>query len=525
MKMEVKTDSKTKADAIIAWLRHYAEHFLNPTLSDERRALPPYIFMDFGNKGLFGLTVPEDYAGQGLDLFDYYRVLMQLGSIDASLALAVVIHTENAIGPLLRSGKEKIKNNLLPLMATGRFLGAVGLTEPAFGTNFFEMKTTGIREGKEWTINGIKRWNSANWANVINVFAMGKDTSTNERGVTGFTLLKNMPGVLNGPEALTLGFRSVMQNALILENVKVDDDFVLGEPFKGFEIIEEMLFQARFSTCFIIIGTMKRAMQLVHRFITRRKAMVGTLADNPYLIELLDHSLSIITTIEFFATDMAHKFKIQDPVPPVMSMLLKVAASEFGIKLVKQCMQLAGGRGYMENNHLSRMYKDVLASYYGEGANDSLLSLSGFDILYKNHYFDYLEKHFDLDAIYEEFKHCITLIKKSGPSKMFTQYISPHIAKVAMFILLYYAAKKNLAFQENPKNLRALLWARDKAVHQMHRFKNENNAKSNFTDPSEISAILEDYKSSIGDIDFQMKGEETARDDLLKKQEPKDGYG
>ena len=506
--------SEMKADNLIEWLREYAEKFLNLQLADERRCIPPYVFMDWGNQGIFGLNVPEEYGGLGLSEKDYTRVIMQLGAIDMALAMVVVIHTENGIGPILRFGSEKAKQELIPLMASGRYIGAVGVTEPTFGTNFFEMKTTAAKKHDQWILNGIKRWNSANWATVINVFAIAKGDGLMERGMTGFTVLKSQPGVEMGPEALTIGARAIMQNGMIFKDVRIDNEYVLGAPYKGGDILESMLSHARISSTYILLGGMKRAMQKVMRFLTRRKMPGATLIDYPFIVEKLNDASSAIVSIEKLAGMVCEIDETQQSLRSLLGELLKVAASEFGMKIIKQCMHMAGGRGYMENNDFGRLMRDSLASYYGEGANDGLLYLAGKDILYKTEFVDYLERTFGRDPELEEFKRLLQCAKTNCAApqapKNYSFYLLPHLGMLGLFMLLNGVSKKIYTHD-------AQRWAHKKLSKRLKSFRDEILDFNQIPDKNEISQLMDSWSHEIGDIDFNMAGIETKRDPLLKK--------
>ena len=395
----------------------------------------------------------------------------------------------------------------------------MGFTEPSFGTNLFEMKTSGVKDDGVWIINGVKRWNSSNWAQVVNVFALCKDKKTRERGICGFTLLKSMPGIISGPEALTCGVRSVMQNALILQNVRVGLDYLLGEPYKGFAMIEPFLIEARLAFCFGLIGAMKRVLQIVMRFLSKRKGLTGKLVAHAYIIDKLDHMCCSLYAIESLALHCTTLSSAGYPISHVISMLLKIAASEYAIKNVQTCMQLAGGRGYMENNHIARYMKDVLASYYGEGANDSLLSLAGKEILDKSEFSTFIESICKTNDYIVEFKKTAetsrsTLSAHAHP-KQYLEYIYPHFAKLSLSLLLYCATLKKAA-SESCDGHRANAWAKLNYLKKLRDFNEEHLLKKSFLPDAGIQASIQQFVEDIGDVEFQMLGEETTRDAYLK---------
>ena len=127
--------SRRKAEGLVGWLREYASNRINSLLIDERRCIPPYIILDFGNRGLLGMQVPEAYGGLGLRHADNLRVLEQLGAIDLTLALVVFNHGVNGIRPIQGYATPAVRDEWLPRLASGREMAAFALSEPGSSVN------------------------------------------------------------------------------------------------------------------------------------------------------------------------------------------------------------------------------------------------------------------------------------------------------------------------------------------------------------------------------------------------------
>src|SRR5262249_49663532 len=127
--------SRTRAGELIDWLRRYAADRINSRLIDERRCVPPYVILDFGNRGLLGMQVPEAYGGLDLRHADYLRVLEQLAAIDQTLAAIVFTHSVLGTRPILGYATPETRDEILPLLASGRELAAFALSEPVAGSN------------------------------------------------------------------------------------------------------------------------------------------------------------------------------------------------------------------------------------------------------------------------------------------------------------------------------------------------------------------------------------------------------
>ena len=251
--------SRSRADEIIDWLRHYAEERIDSRLFDERRCVPPYVILDFGNRGILGMQIPENFGGLALRNADFLRVLEQLAAIDLSLASLVFIHNANGIRPIVGYATPAMREELLPLLAKGRELSAFALTEPVAGSNLPGIATVAVPDGQEgWRLRGAKRWNGSGWAGVVSVFARMAGEGERLGHVTGFVVRQGMPGLRVGPESLTMGVRSIMQNSIFFDDVPVRPVNVLGEVGRGMDVADEALLVARLCMGAMSLGAMKR---------------------------------------------------------------------------------------------------------------------------------------------------------------------------------------------------------------------------------------------------------------------------
>ena len=251
--------SRKRANELIGWLRQYAEERIDSRLFDERRCVPPFVILDFGNRGVLGMQIPEEYGGLALLNRDFMRVMEQLSAIDLSLASLVFIHNANGIRPIVGYATPALRAELLPLLAHGRELSAFALTEPVAGSNLPSIATVAVPDGEGgWRLRGVKRWNGSGWAGVVSVFARQVDSSGRLGHATGFVVRQGMPGLRVGPESLTMGVRSIMQNSIYFDDVAVRPEHVLGEVGKGMEVADEALLVARLCMGAMSLGGMKR---------------------------------------------------------------------------------------------------------------------------------------------------------------------------------------------------------------------------------------------------------------------------
>jgi acyl-CoA synthetase (AMP-forming)/AMP-acid ligase II/alkylation response protein AidB-like acyl-CoA dehydrogenase len=363
---------------LLTWLREYAEERINSRLIDERRCIPPHVILDLGNRGFFGLQAPRSYGGLELSHAETARVLQQLGAIDLSLATLVFLHNSNGIRPILDFATTQLREELMPLLASGRELAAFALSEPVAGSNLGATQTRArpIDHG-EWLLNGVKRWNGSGWAGVISGFARTESSEGRLRGITGFVLRQSDPGVRVGPEALTMGMRGIMQNTLYLEDVRVPGERVLGEPGKGMRVIETVLHAGRITAAAVASGAIMRCAQLIERYASRREIDTGLLLHNPQTLDRISELLHRSTILRALIARCGTRLDAGEEVIGEYAMALKVSATDTLNFAADLLVQLLGGRGYMENNEASRIMRDARALSIGEGANESLVAAIG----------------------------------------------------------------------------------------------------------------------------------------------------
>ncbi len=369
--------TSAKADALVAWMRSYAERHINSRLIDERRCLPPNIVLDFGNRGLFGLQAPERYGGLGLGTRDTLRVYIQLAAIDPTIATLVFLHNTNGVRPILHHATAALREELMPILARGRELAAFTLSEPGAGSNLGGVEATARREGDGWKIDGTKRWNGSAWCGVISVFARLVDAEGRARGLTGFVLRQTDPGVEIGPESLTMGIRGIIQNSITFTGVRVGSERALGEVGKGMHVVEDVLSHGRLATAAVGLGAALRSGQLIHRYASRRTIETGMLIDNPQTRVKISEMLHRIATDRELLLHCAARLDAGDAIVPEVAMAVKVSATDTGNFAADLMVQLLGGRGYMENNIAPQLFRDARMLSIGEGANEGLVAAVG----------------------------------------------------------------------------------------------------------------------------------------------------
>ena len=516
--------SRQRADELIAWLRKYASERINSRIMDERRCVPPYILMDFGNRGVMGIRVPDSHGGLGLRYVDALRVLEQLAAIDLTLAAIVFLNVSNGLIPIQQHAKPALRDELLPMLASGRELGSFALSEPAAGSNLGGMVGQAVPNGKGgWTIRAFKRWNSGSWAGVVSVFVRLVDEKGRLGGMTGFVVRQGTPGLRVGPEALTMGLRASVQNSLIFDNVEVGPEHVLGELGQGMAVAENVLTNGRLCISAACIGGLKRCAQLVGRYAKRRTISSGKLASNPSSIAVLSELTALIPALQALANQIAARYDQNSPVPPELPMCAKVLTTEALNWASGQLLQLLGGRGYMENNIAPQLFRDARALSVGEGPNEPLTIQIGRAARHNrtiDAYMNGTPEGADLaksiaaiaTEAAERCKNAPSLAVDVTTTQLWTDWLVGQVVSEAVLLAAIREAYRNDPSNENK---RSLLWVELRYARAVQLARKGRPEERLMATEDVLGETIAAYASDIGDVEQTLPGEEDWVDPFL----------
>jgi len=371
--LPVAEQSRRTAAEMRDWLRRWAPRRLDSRLMDERRTMPPHVLLDLGNHGFLGMQAPLALGGKALATGDLLRLMEQLAAIDLTLATAVGVHNGLGLRPLLRFGPAPLRASVVPQLAGGRQLAAFALTEPAAGANPLAMRTRAVRCPGGWRLTGDKHLiGLANWAGWITVVARALDENGIALGTVALLVPDDAPGVHQEAEALTMGMRAMVQNALRFDAVFVPDLHVIGAPGAGMEVARDAMAFARLGIGALCIGAMKRCAQLMLRYASRREVAGGRLLDHPVTLARLDALTCAIAALEALVQALAAHDERGAGLPQEACMACKCVASELLWESADALMQLLGGRGYLEPNLAPLLLRDARVMRILEGPTEAL---------------------------------------------------------------------------------------------------------------------------------------------------------
>lgn len=510
--------SEQKCKAIIEWLQWYAENQYRPLLHDQRRCFSPDVLMEVGMHGLMGLNVPEQYGGLNLDVRSTVQVCQQLGSIDASLATMLANHNFLGIPPIMKYGNPALQEQYLPLLAQGRQMASFALSEPGAGSNPMAINGKAIVVDDGYLLNAEKMWiGSAGWSSLIITFAKLVDSHSSEKGITCFAVPRDKSGVQMGKELLTMGMRGMVQNRISFDGVKLEKQYLVGEEEKGMDIANEAMMLARMTAGATLLGVMKKCIQLMYRYASRREVSTGLLLKNPLMRQRLGSSMMEATLMESLVNYIAVTVDTDvQKVSTELCLISKVAGSEFLWKAVDNAMQCAGGRGYLENNYLPQIMRDARVTRIFEGPSEALVTHMGTkhiravdkDQLYAlvGVLLHQPELATTLETVYQKSRELLTTNLRD------TSLIAFHNGNILTWVLLL-AVYAGTTPKPDPAVVSYARQQIDTLIGQLDNF------KSVFRDYGidTISSYAEKINHDIGNLDILTPNEEYDLDDYFKK--------
>ena len=333
--------------------------------------LPPAFIAELKEAGLFGLVIPEAHGGMGLGTASYSRVVQELGRYDGSVAVTVGAHSSIGMRGLLLFGSEEQRARYLPRLATGELVAAFCLTEPAAGSDAAGIKTTAVRDGDDWILNGEKIWiTNGGFADFFTVFA--KTSLDGRSHITAFIVTRDMKGVTTGPHEDKMGIRASSTTSVAFEDVRVPASNVLGEVGKGFKIAMRILNAGRTGLGGGSVGGMKRLIELATHHARERSQFGRPIATFETIRQKIGQMVVDCYAAESVVNLVAGLVDKGYEDVAVEAAISKVLASESLWRVADESLQIAGGVGYMRELPYERVVRDSRINRIFEGTNEIL---------------------------------------------------------------------------------------------------------------------------------------------------------
>ena len=369
MKESDRETLKGVGDSLSSWLKDKGHDFRK---FDRAGELPPEFIDEMKQFGLFSLVIPEEHGGMGLSSAAYSRALQEVAKYDGSVAVTIGAHSSIGMRGLLLFGTDEQKKRWFPKLASGEMIAAFCLTEPGAGSDAASIKTTAVRDGDDWVINGNKLWiTNGGIAGFFTVFA--KTGGADGKGhMTAFVVTKDMPGIGIGPHEDKMGIRASSTTTVHFDNVRVPAFNVLGEVDKGFKVAMKILNNGRTGLGGGCIGGMKRVIEMSAKQAKERVQFGKPIAEYGLMKQKLGHMIVECYATESVVNMVAGLMDQGYEDYAVEAAISKVFASECLWRTTDEALQIAAGNGYMCEFPYERALRDARINRIFEGTNDIL---------------------------------------------------------------------------------------------------------------------------------------------------------
>jgi alkylation response protein AidB-like acyl-CoA dehydrogenase len=362
------TESQT---AIEKLARDFAEKEMRPVVMkyDESQEFPFEIVRKLGDLGFMGITWPEELGGAGLTELEATIIIEEIAKVDPSVALTVASHNSLCTGHIMLFASEEQKKKYVPELASGRKLGAWGLTEPGSGSDSGGMKTIATRDGKDWIVNGSKTFITQGSVGSTYVIMTVTDRDKGKSSISALILEKGMKGFTIGKKENKLGMRCSDTATLIFENVRVPGENLIGNVGDGFKQALRVLDGGRIGIAALSVGIAQGALDASLKYAQERKQFGKSLADFQAIQWKLADMATEVNAARFL-TRKAAWMKMKGLDVNLAAAEAKYFASEAAVRATNEAVQIHGGYGFIKEFPVEKLYRDVKLMTIGEGTSE-----------------------------------------------------------------------------------------------------------------------------------------------------------
>ncbi len=369
--MTHKIDHLDSMQLIRQSARDFAETHIRPRLMewDEAQHFPIELFHQMGEQGFLGVLVPEAYGGAGLGYQEYITVIEEISKVCGSIGLSVAAHNSLCTGHILQFGTEAQKQQYLPKLATGQWIGAWGLTEPNTGSDAGRMQCVAHQDGDYYVINGTKSWITHGISGHVAVVIVRTGELLDSRGMSAFIIERDTPGFRGGKKENKLGMRASETAELIFDNCRVHKSQLLGQEGEGFIQSMKILDGGRISIAALSLGIAKGAYEASVKYAKERHQFGQPIANFQGISFKIADMSTQIQAAELL-TRHAADLKNAGQKCTKESAMAKYYASEVSVAVSTDAVQIHGGYGYTKDFPVEKFYRDSKLCTIGEGTSE-----------------------------------------------------------------------------------------------------------------------------------------------------------
>jgi alkylation response protein AidB-like acyl-CoA dehydrogenase len=352
-------------------VRQFAEAEIRPHVRawDESQHFPSELVPKLADLGLMGIQFPEDYGGAAMSAIEYCIAVEELARVDPAVSLSVAAHNGLCASHIYMFGNEAQKRRHLLPLAEGSKIGAWGLTEPTAGSDAGGTRTTAVRDGEDWVLNGAKTFTTHGSVGDVMVAMAVTDRTAGHRGISAFIIEKGTPGMSAGKKEDKLGMRASDTSEVVLQDCRVGGDSLLGLEGEGFVNALQVLDAGRIGIAALAVGLAQGAYEAAKRYAAERRqfgqpiasfqAIQWKLADLAMRID----AARLLTYQAAYLKDKGRRTTLE-------SAMAKLYSSEVAVRAAEECVQIHGGYGFVKDYPAEKYFRDVKLTTIGEGTSE-----------------------------------------------------------------------------------------------------------------------------------------------------------
>jgi len=360
-------------EALREEVRRFAQKEIRPHVMtwDEARTFPMAVIKQLGEMGMMGIIFPEQYGGAGMGYLEYAVLVEELSRVDGSVGLSVAAHNSLCSNHIFSQGDEAQRQKYLRPLASGQVVGTWALTEPGSGSDAGALRTTAHRRGDGWVLNGTKNFATHGTVAEIAVVMARTRSGQGTDGISAFILEKGMKGFRPGKQENKLGMRASDTSELILEEVEVPAENLLGAEGVGFKQAMKTLDGGRISIAALALGMAQGAFDASVRYAAIRRTFGKPINEHQAIqFKLADMQVQIEA-----ARGLVYRAAwLKDQGLPYgkAAAMAKLYASEMACRVADEAVQIHGGYGFIKDYPVEKFYRDVKLCTIGEGTSEVL---------------------------------------------------------------------------------------------------------------------------------------------------------
>ncbi|MEJ9231428.1 acyl-CoA dehydrogenase family protein [Peribacillus butanolivorans] len=353
-------------------IRNFVEKEVEPYAQqiEEEDAIPQHLVEKSKELGIFGISIPEQYGGIGLNAVEKATVLEQLGRTHNGFVSLISAHTGIGSTGLVKLASEHLKNKYLPEMAAGNKIAAFALSEPGAGSDATNLATSAVKKGDYWVMNGTKHFiTNGPIADVYTVFALTDKEKGAKGGITAFLIERDFPGLTVGKKDKKMGLRGSYTSQVIFEDCIIPEENVIGEVGMGYMSALKILGEGRVGLAARAVGSCGKLIELSAKYAKERIQFGKPIADNQAIQWMLADMATETEAARALTMMAAQKIDEGKKVIKEASMA-KLFASDVFNRVADKAVQIHGGMGYMAEYPVERFYRDARITKIYEGTNE-----------------------------------------------------------------------------------------------------------------------------------------------------------